>query len=103
MSNCEITVVIPTYKRLDQLLEVLTQIELCNPRPDEVIVHVDGDDTLTATAICNSQFKGTKILQSPQQVGPGGGRNRAIAAAKNAIVASFDDDSYPIDPAAEAI
>ena len=30
-------------------------------------------------------------------VGPGGGRNKLIAAARQPFVASFDDDSYPLD------
>ena len=29
--------------------------------------------------------------------GPGGGRNRLIAEARNDLIASFDDDSYPLD------
>ena len=34
---------------------------------------------------------------SDTSVGPGGGRNKLIAAARNELIASFDDDSYPID------
>ncbi|NJN91753.1 MAG: glycosyltransferase family 2 protein, partial [Leptolyngbyaceae cyanobacterium SL_5_14] len=45
----------------------------------------------------NSEFKEIIIIKNPVKVGPGGGRNVAIARAKNSIVASFDDDSYPID------
>ena len=97
MSNCEITVVIPTYKRPEQLLEAIAQIRACAPAPNQIIVHIDGDDTVTETAICSSPFQEIQVIKSPQQVGPGGGRNRAIVAAKNSIVASFDDDSYPID------
>jgi GT2 family glycosyltransferase len=37
------------------------------------------------------------VLLSDHRVGPGGGRNRMVAAASHEIVASFDDDSYPID------
>ena len=36
-------------------------------------------------------------MVSQESVGPGGGRNKLVAAARNEIVASFDDDSYPID------
>jgi GT2 family glycosyltransferase len=98
MRNCEITVVIPTYQRPEQLLKALAQIETCDPSPSQIIVHIDGNDAVTEPALLNSSFQSVEILHSPQQVGPGGGRNRAIAAAKHEIVASFDDDSYPLDP-----
>jgi GT2 family glycosyltransferase len=50
------------------------------------------------TRLLHSSFKDIKVLHSGQPVGPGGGRNRAIASASHNLVASFDDDSYPIDP-----
>lgn len=96
LESCPVTVVIPTYNRVDQLIEALERISACQPRPDEIIVHIDGDDKVTEPAI--AQFQNIKIIHSSSQVGPGGGRNRAIAHAKYEIVASFDDDSYPIDP-----
>ncbi|NJL19680.1 MAG: glycosyltransferase [Leptolyngbyaceae cyanobacterium SM1_3_5] len=98
MNTCNLTAVIPTYKRPDALLEALAQIHQCSPRPDEIIVHIDGNDSITESALTQSEFKDIVILKNTVQVGPGGGRNLAIARAKNAIVASFDDDSYPIDP-----
>jgi GT2 family glycosyltransferase len=98
MSNYNITVVIPTYQRPNALLKTLKQIYQCSPRPDEVIVHVDGGDMVTEKALRHSKFSNIIIIKNSDQVGPGGGRNVAIAHAKNPIVASFDDDSYPIDP-----
>lgn len=97
MDTCAVTVTIPTYNRRDQLLEALEKISSCRPQPSEIIVHIDGNDTVTHRALQNSLFQNIKIIKSSIQVGPGGGRNRAIAEAKNDIVASFDDDSYPID------
>lgn len=97
MNTCNISVILPTYNRPDQLLEAIAKISVCNPRPDEIIVHIDGGDNVTEQAIQDSPFQEVIILKSSTQVGPGGGRNRAIARAKNSIVASFDDDSYPID------
>ncbi|MBD2081307.1 glycosyltransferase [Leptolyngbya sp. FACHB-17] len=95
LESCSVTVVIPTYNRVDQLIEALEKISACQPRPSEIIVHIDGDDAVTEPAIAH--LPNIKIIRSPSQVGPGGGRNRAIAEAKHEIVASFDDDSYPID------
>lgn len=97
MSTCRLTVAIPTYRRPEALLKALQQIYQCQPRPDEVIVHIDGNDSLTEAALQGSEFKEVIIIKNSAQVGPGGGRNLAIARAKNPIVASFDDDSYPID------
>ena len=96
MSTCAITVGIPTYKRTNSIIECLGHISDCDPKPDEIIVHVDGGDEKTERAL-RDRFPEVTIISSDEQIGPGGGRNRIIAAAKNAIVASFDDDSYPMD------
>jgi len=98
MDTCKVTVVIPTYKRSDQLLETLDKILQCHPRPNEIIIHIDGNDTTTEPIVKNRKFPDLKIINNSRQVGPGGGRNLAIAHATNSIIASFDDDSYPIDP-----
>jgi len=97
MPTCSVTVAIPTCQRPDVLLTALAQIYRCKPIPDEIIVHIDGGDTVTEASLLNSEFREVVIIKNATQVGPGGGRNLAIARAKNAIVASFDDDSYPID------
>lgn len=93
---CQITVGIPTYQRSEQLLNTLDEILSCDPRPNEIIVHIDGNDVVTEKAI-KSRFSDIKIIKSLTNIGPGGGRNKIIAAAQNPIVASFDDDSYPVD------
>jgi GT2 family glycosyltransferase len=97
MKTCAVSVVIPTYKRFDQLQVAIAQICTCDPAPAEVIVHVDGDDEETESQLAQLAMPQLVVLRSQQQVGPGGGRNRAIAQASQAIVASFDDDSYPLD------
>lgn len=99
MDSCKVTVAIPTYNRTDQLLVTLNHIFSCNPQPNEIIIHVDGNDTNTEVELENylQRFKSLKIIRSNRQVGPGGGRNKIIHQASNSIVASFDDDSYPID------
>ncbi len=97
MDTCKLSVVIPTYQRVDDLLIAIQRIQDCQPCPDEIIVHIDYGDDVTAAALDNADLGQIKILQSDRRVGPGGGRNKAIAAAKHEIVASFDDDSYPVD------
>jgi GT2 family glycosyltransferase len=95
--SCPVSVAIPTYKRPKDLLLALEQIQKCDPPPDEIIVHIDNSDHQTATTLMQQGYDSVVILKSDNQVGPGGGRNRAIAHAKHEVVASFDDDSYPID------
>lgn len=90
------TAIVTAYKRIGQTLETLKRIQTCQPRPDEVLVHVDGGQTACVDAI-RQAFPDIKILTSRESVGPGGGRNKLIAEAKNEIIASFDDDSFPID------
>jgi GT2 family glycosyltransferase len=66
------------------------------PAPDEILVHVDANQIACENAI-REAFPGIQILRSAEQVGPGGGRNKLVRVARGEFVASFDDDSYPID------
>lgn len=100
MNSCQVTAVIPTYDRAAQLLDTLARILACTPAPNEIIIHIDNNDRATQTALENSLWESNaaiRVIMSAAQLGPGGGRNLAISQAQNPIVASFDDDSYPID------
>jgi GT2 family glycosyltransferase len=92
----EIAAIVTAYDRIEQTLATLKIIQSCDPRPAEVLVHVDGNRTRCADAV-RSAFPDVRVLLSDDQVGPGGGRNKLMAAAEAELVASFDDDSYPID------
>ena len=91
-----ISAIVTAYDRIDQTLQTLRIIQSCVPAPDEVLVHVDANQIETEKAIRDA-FPNPRILCSTEQVGPGGGRNKLISAAQFEFVASFDDDSYPID------
>jgi glycosyltransferase involved in cell wall biosynthesis len=91
-----VSVVIPTWRSLDDLQNALQQIDACTPAPAEVLVHVDGGDDQTKDWL-RKEAPQVRLFESAQNVGPGGGRNILIEAARNEFVASFDDDSYPID------
>src|SRR5215204_2794861 len=91
-----ISAIVTAYERIEQTLATLRIIQSCVPRPDEILVHVDANQVECEKAIRNA-FEGVRILRSEQQVGPGGGRNNLVNAARFEFVASFDDDSYPID------
>ena len=94
--KCAVSVIIPTYDRVEILLHTLTRIMDCYPIPDEIIVHVDGGDQ-TSEQIIQKHFPEIKVISSNSKIGPGGGRNKLIRTAKNEIIASFDDDSFPCD------
>ena len=91
-----ISAIVTAYERIDQTLATLRIIQSCVPAPDEVLVHVDANQVECETAI-RKAFPAVRILRSDDQVGPGGGRNKLLNAAQFEFVASFDDDSYPID------
>jgi GT2 family glycosyltransferase len=96
MITAPITAVVTAYQRIDLTLSTLQVLHNCKPRPNEIIVHVDANQEQCAAAI-RQAYPDLQIILSQNCVGPGGGRNKLIAAAKNEFVASFDDDSYPID------
>jgi GT2 family glycosyltransferase len=91
-----ITAIVTAYQRIEQTLVTLEKIRACEPAPEEILVHVDCNQTQCKAAILGA-FPDIKVVCSQASVGPGGGRNKLVAAAGHEIVASFDDDSYPID------
>ena len=88
--------IVTAYERIEQTLATLRVIQSCTPPPDEILVHVDANQVACENAI-RKEFPAVRVLRSEDQVGPGGGRNKLVDAAQFELVASFDDDSYPID------
>jgi GT2 family glycosyltransferase len=91
-----ISAIITAYERIDQTLATLRIIQSCVPGPDEIMVHVDANQVDCEKAI-RAAYPTVRVLLSSEQVGPGGGRNKLLDAVQFEFVASFDDDSYPID------
>lgn len=91
-----ITATVTAYNRVDQTLATISQLKRCNPGPAEILVHVDANQVACASAV-RAAFPEIEVIVSPDSVGPGGGRNKLVMAARGSLVASFDDDSYPID------
>ena len=91
-----VTAIITAYQRIEQTLETLRRIEACRPAPGEILVHVDGNEFACFEAV-RGAFPHLTVILSESSVGPGGGRNKLVTAASNELIASFDDDSYPID------
>ncbi len=88
--------IITAHQRRPQLLATLNFLFQCEPPPSEVLVHVDGGDA-EVIQIVKSGFPAAVVSHTPEKLGPGGCRNLLITAARNDWVASFDDDSHPID------
>lgn len=91
-----IAAIVTAYERVEQTLATLRIIQDCNPAPDEILVHVDANRIACENEI-RKAFPEIRILRSEDQIGPGGGRNKLVNTAQCEFVASFDDDSYPID------
>lgn len=91
-----VTAIVTAWRRIEQTIATIRKICRCIPAPDEVLVHVDGGE-VECTAAIRRAYPELTVIESTESVGPGGGRNKLVAAARNDLVASFDDDSYPID------
>ena len=94
----KISVVIPTYCRVSKLKICLETIQSCEFPSSEVLVHIDFGDEETEAFLQDSRYPRVRWIMSDRRQGPGGGRNRLIQEAKSPLIASFDDDSCPLDP-----
>ncbi len=94
--DCPVTAIVTAYCRIPETLATLAKLKTSLPCPEEILVHVEAGGEECLAAISNS-FPGVRTLTSESPVGPGGARNKLIAAASHEIIASFDDDSRPID------
>jgi glycosyltransferase involved in cell wall biosynthesis len=97
MNKVPITLGIPTFGRGRRVFDVLEHVSVCDPLPDEIIVHVDNSNGQLEREL-EASFPSVRILSSTARVGPGGGRHRCIVAASHPLFVSLDDDSWPIDP-----
>ncbi len=75
---------------LGRTLECLARQQL--DEPHEVIVV---DDSSTDTTASLADAGGARVIRLPRPHGPGGARNRGVAAARGEIVAFTDADCFP--------
>lgn len=94
MPTTNFSAIVPTHARFDLLARTLDRLLACEPAPDEILVHVDAGNTALRAAV-TARYPQVRCLFSETRLGPGGSRNRLLAAASHDWVASFDDDSYP--------
>ncbi len=91
-----ITAIVAAYMRIPQTLDTIERLQTCRPAPAEIVVHVDGNQVDCAEAV-RQRFPSVRVHVSSGNIGPGGARNLMIQSAQYEWVASFDDDSYPLD------
>ncbi len=96
MAPAPVTAIITAYQRREATAHTLKTIASCVPPPAEIIVHVDGGGSVLADLV-RAQHPAARVLVSKGHVGPGGARNLMVNAATQPFIASFDDDSYPMD------
>lgn len=96
MTILPISVGIPCYEGGKRLLRTLELICQCKPLPAEILIHCDGGWRPSGPEIASMEVP-VKLLFSEKPLGPGGGRDACIRAASYDLVASFDDDSWPLD------
>lgn len=91
-----VSAIVTAHARLEQTLTTISTLHACRPAPGEILVHVTAERDPIAESI-RLTYPAVRILAT-NKAGPGGARNALVAAAVHPIVASFDDDSYPMDP-----
>lgn len=92
-----VSVIIPTWRRTDQLRLALNHLLACRPLPGEILIHVDAGDSVTPVMLAAEFSNRVSWITSLKNQGPGGGRNLLVPQASFPLIASFDDDSWPID------
>jgi glycosyltransferase involved in cell wall biosynthesis len=92
----EISVVIPTYNRMDVLPEVLAALERQEGAPSfEVVVVDDGSTDGTGEWLAGRRFSvPAEVLRQPN-AGPAAARNRGVTQASGGRVAFLGDDTVP--------
>lgn len=96
MNPAPVSAIVTAFQRADQTVRTLKTITSCVPPPAEVLVHVDGGAREVAAAIQRA-CPGVRLFVTGTNVGPGGGRNTLVSHARQPLIASFDDDSFPMD------
>jgi len=91
-----VSVAIPAYRNEASLRATLNHIADCSPLPQEILLHCDGGWEVPADVIAGLPVP-VRVVHSMDNLGPGGGRHRLYHEAACEIIASFDDDSWPLD------
>ncbi len=91
-----VSVVIPTYRRMDVLPEVLDAVESQrNAPPFEIVVVDDGSEDETRAFLAGRRFAVPARVLVQENRGPAAARNAGVRAATGRWVAFLGDDTVP--------
>jgi GT2 family glycosyltransferase len=91
-----ISAIITTRNRRHELQRTLEKLRELEPPPAEILVCADGCTDGTAEML-REEFPDSILLEHESSRGSVFSRDRLVRAASSEIVASFDDDSYPLE------
>jgi glycosyltransferase involved in cell wall biosynthesis len=89
-------VMITTRNRRDELRITLSRLLELQPQPDEILICADGCTDGTGDMI-RREFPTCTLIENESPRGSVFSRDRLLRASRSDLVASFDDDSYPVD------
>jgi glycosyltransferase involved in cell wall biosynthesis len=92
VSDPAVSVVIPTRGRPSLLLRAIRSVLGQSVRQFEIVVVLDGPDSVTESALQAVDDRRIRIEVLPDSRGPAGARNAGVRAARAELVAFLDDD-----------
>ncbi|NOT02078.1 MAG: glycosyltransferase family 2 protein [Phycisphaerales bacterium] len=95
-----VSIVIPTYNRLDRLAHTLSRIRTNVTTPHEIII-VDGGST-DGTREFLADANGLRVILEPRREGAVRAFNRGFRAALGTYVMWLNDDAHPLPGGVEA-
>jgi len=90
------TVVVATHNRCEDLRHTLEQLRSLDPRPDEILIFLDGC-TDGSREMLDAAFPECTVVENAIRAGSIPCRDRAFRQVTNDLIVSLDDDSYPVD------
>ncbi|RFU47709.1 glycosyltransferase family 2 protein [Paraburkholderia sp. DHOC27] len=93
----KVTVLVPTFRRPDDLARCLTALQRQTRAPDEVVVVARPDDAATHLCLRDPTVRGNLRLAVARVDAPGqvAALNRGLDAATGDVIAITDDDAAP--------
>lgn len=91
-SGCSISIIIPTFNRLDYLKKSIDSLVALDFDNFEIIAVNDGSTDGTQEYLDSLKSENIKVIHHKKNFGPGYARNSGIKSARYDIIAFIDDD-----------
>jgi GT2 family glycosyltransferase len=98
MTRLSCGIVITSYDRRDDLRRTCIQLRKLDPRPEEIIICLDGC-TDGSREMLEAEFPECRLIENATPQGSIPSRDRAFRLVTSDLIITLDDDSYPVDPA----